>query len=516
MPIAEAASTGRKESWNLGAGWGIGLLVLAFLLRAWGIGGPYEHFDEKIAVQASRHLAATPGWDINWRVAVPAFSGTDQYNFSAYLYATHGFRRALTSVSGAERWRERDGLLAHRLFSACCATLVVGLVGLAGVRLGGGTLGFAAGLLAALNPQLVQDAHYARPEAFMTLLVVASVVLALGRITGPRLALAGGLIGLAAATKASNAALLMIPLVAAWDAATAASGRWWRPDWRQWLGLGSAGVAGGVAGWLAGVPYAVINWGAYRAGLAELAGQYAGSHPPFCLPDYRAVWPLMGEFYVATHGWPLLVAALAGGLWCVWRREVRAAGLLLLPLLAAICLFGSQRVFFERNLSVVLPGAVLLGAIGMQAVFDQVLQHPAGRRIALALGLALASLPGVRVAQRFLGEGVTDRVTAGEAQFKDQLGRDFPGVRLAAGSMFSEREFVWLRGELLSGRGELLYVLMDFNDAFKTRYLPELSRQFLVLPVAEYDGPFADYPTSDLNLFHGHRLRAYRIRERGE
>lgn len=489
------------------------LLALAFVVRIWRFDGPYEHFDEPIAVEVSQHLGHAPGWDINWREAVPELMAGDQYNFSAYLYATHFFRRTLKACSNSEWWTRRGGLLAHRLFSAVCGTAAVGFVLLAGWRLGGPGVGFAAGLLAGLNPQLVQDAHYARPEAFMTLLFAAALWLGLCRLTAWRLGLLGWLVGLAAATKASNALLLVLAVPPIWAEATENTGCWWRPDGARLARLGFFAIGGGALGWGIGVPYALVHWPEYLSGLRTLSGQYHGSHPPHSLPDYGAVWPLLGNYYVTSQGWPLLLATVAGGAWLAVRRAGQFFLLLVVPLALSIWLFGSQRVFFERNLSTVLPAALLLAALGLAGVFQFLRQEPA-RAVVFALAVLLASVPGDRVLLLFLGSGIDGGEQANEQAFRKELAREHPGVRTAVGSLFSPAEFSWLDGELLSGGGELLYVIQDFNDPYKPAYLPELNRRYQAVPVAEYRGTFADYPVSALVVFHGHRLIAYRLRAR--
>ncbi|HET7536510.1 MAG TPA: hypothetical protein VFJ90_08655, partial [Candidatus Didemnitutus sp.] len=65
-----------------------------------------------------------------------------------------------------------------------------------------------------------------------------------------------------------------------------------------------------------------------------------------------------------------------------------------------------------------------------------------------------------------------------------------------------------------AGNGTLLYLVFDFNDAYKAHLLPGLQREFAVAPIDEYRGTFADYPVGAFNVFHGPRVRVYQLREK--
>src|ERR1035437_560044 len=154
MEVLETtAHPGRKFCLTLIA---IIILMAAFGLRAWRIDGPYEHIDELIARHVSHHLETNPGWDNNWRICeIPFFSDRDQYNFSAYLYTTHFFRRAVAPVLPVDWQEERQGVVIHRLFSVICGTVAVGMLMLVAGRVAGWQVMLLTGALAAGNVQLV-------------------------------------------------------------------------------------------------------------------------------------------------------------------------------------------------------------------------------------------------------------------------------------------------------------------------------------------------------------------------
>lgn len=486
------------------------VLMVALVLRIWELDGALENFDEPIAVYVSKHLETWPGWDNNWKgSAIPHFSAHDQYNFSAYLYATHIFRRSLDLLSDAAWIDARDGLIAHRLFSALCGTAAVGFVMATGRRIGGGQLALMAGLLVALSPQLVQEAHFARPEGFMTM--VAMVMIWLGFLptrAAWRPAAMAFLVGILTATKFSNAALLILPAFTAveiWRDRTA-TGSQRIPELMRWGGVVALGFAGG---WALGVPYALVNWEQYLTGVRLLTAQYAGSHPPFSLPDYSVVWPLMGAHFKATLGLPLLAAAALGMFFCVREGKWRTVALLVVPTLASIWLFGSQRVFFERNLCLVLPAMLLLSAMGLAGIFAALTTRPWHYRAATTAAVLLASLTGDRVLLLFLRDSMTGVDERRLEAFQEELKRDYPGVPSTFSSLFYEGDIPHLKHEAHRAGGQLLLFLWDMNDAYKARWLPVLERELQAIPVGECREVLADYPTSSM---HGKLLRVYLLR----
>lgn len=491
------------------------VLLTAFGLRLWRIDGPYDHIDELIARHVSHHLATHPGWDNNWRICeIPYFSDRDQYNFSSYLYATHFFRRAIAPMMPVQ-WREdRQGVVVHRLFSVICGTVAVGLLMVVAGRIAGPLVMLLAGALAAGNVQLVLDAHYARPESFMSMVALAVVwlgLLPIARIWRPTLM--AFLVGLLAATKMTNTAFLALAIFAAWQV--------WRERnlaesaWRPAGLLVAAGALSFFVGWALGAPFALLHPQAWIVGLQFLQAQYSGVHAPYSMPDHGLVWPIMRDYFVSTHGLPLLMAIGLGGAVCLWRRQWAACVLLLLPVAGYATLFGVQRVFVERNLSPVLPSALLLGVMGFVALVTWLWRSGSVRiGITAATAVLLALVTGERALGLLLREGLTEIEPSRNQAYLSGLKRDFPKQHQAFTSLYNDTDMDWLRGEVQAGQGEVLLTVVDFSDAYKVKWLPVMEKLFTVLPVAEYRGTFADYPLSGLNNFHGCRLRTYVVRLR--
>lgn len=205
-----------------------------------------------------------------------------------------------------------------------------------------------------------------------------------------------------------------------------------------------------------------------------------------------------------------------GVAWCCWRRRLNEIVLLVLPVVSFVFLFGMQKMFVERNLSPVLPLALLLATAGFFAMANWLWQNDL-RRVGATLltAVLLASITGDRAVWLLLHEGVTETQAKGYEAYLKALDRDFPEVRKSFTSLFNDNDMDWLKGELM-GRREVILNVFDFNDAYKKRGFEEMERRFNVFPVAEYRGTFADYPLSGLNNFHGPRMRTFLVRSLGE
>ena len=302
----ETRGRGRLTWWIAAAA----MVVFGFGLRAAFYHGGYGHPDETITVEVVRHMRQSGDLDTNWAKA-PTL-GTDlrydQYNFSSHLYATYWFYRFVKLVPGTLGWRSEDeGFWVYRFFSVLLATLVVGQAMRLAERNGGRTAALGAGLLTAGAVQLVQDAHYSRPEAFVTALTMALVAIGWPRekLSLPAVAGAALTVGLLVACKVSMALLAWLPLVPVFAAWRGGSGRV-----RGWA-LVMVPV-GGLAGFVAGAPGAVANPAAFVNGIEFLMNQYAGLHPPHSHLNGGRVADMVGAYYVATLGWPLLACGAVG------------------------------------------------------------------------------------------------------------------------------------------------------------------------------------------------------------
>lgn len=280
-------------------------LALALNLAGVGWGLPSRfHPDEKADVVAAM---------VEERRLLP-----DSYvNPSLPLALTAPLVAVQHAVGGgwSEPWG--DPLLAARALSALAGAAAVLLIGLAVTHVEPGA-GTAAAFLLAVAPGAVNLCHFATPEPWVLAATSLVLLVALRHLEGRAPAWVPGLVlGLAASTKYTAAALAVPVLAAAWMRRRGPAAR---ADRLAWLAAGLAALAAGL----------VLAGGAGR----HLA---AGLH----LADLRLLHPESAQAFVlglaraSTAGGGAMLVLLALGAWprarglerALVRREVVVAGL---------------------------------------------------------------------------------------------------------------------------------------------------------------------------------------------
>jgi len=488
----------------------VAILVLGFGLRAAYYDRGYAHPDEPITKEVVGHMRKSGDLDTNWAKA-PTLSVDlryDQYNFSSHLYATYWFYRFTKLVPGTLGWRsDREGFVVYRFFSVLLATLVVWQAMRLGERLGGRGAALGAGWLTAWAALLVQDAHYARPEAFVTALMLALVAWCWPREKLRVVAVAAGSItvGLLVACKVSMLLIgwmPLVPLVAAWRGAarkqrTAALASW---------------LPGVVGGFVAGAPGAVADPAALVNGIEFLMNQYAGLHPPHSRLEGGAVAPLMAGYFVATLGWPVILSACGGAGVLVWRRRWAELVLVGGPVVLFVGYFSTRSVFFERNLSHVLPLFLGLAAVGAMAAAEALGRRVRGSVRVLApvvfavLVVASWRVTGPLINMEFSGKGA-ERHQAFEAELREK----FIEVDWKEVLLLNDGPLVELEARMKRDHCPVLLRVTDFNDEWSAYNLSLLAPRFQARLVGDYPGMFAHVPACTLHTYHSPHDRYFLV-----
>jgi hypothetical protein len=345
-----------------------GLVVLALVLRLWGIGHglPYVFNADENAHFVPRAIGMfdhsyNPGYFIN----PPAFTyllhglfwlrwGGDgvQDAFAADMGDVYGFARVVAAVLGAA---------------------AVALVLAAGARMFDRRVGFLAAALLATAFLPVHYGHFALndvPALAPLCLALVGIAGVLRRDAISDHALAGLGIGLAAATKYTAGIAVLCLLLAT----------------RRPKHLLVAGAVAVVA-FLVANPYALLDFGAFRTGLGEQSAASRDGGGKLGLVEENGFLYYLGT---ATWGlgWIPALAALAGAV-LLARRERRTALVLLVPLAVFLLFMGTQGRFFARWLLPVYPLLALLAAYAAVRAADAVRRAP---RAALAVaGVALCA-----------------------------------------------------------------------------------------------------------------------------
>jgi 4-amino-4-deoxy-L-arabinose transferase-like glycosyltransferase len=311
-------------------------------------------------------------------------------NVAAYLVGYY-------SQASSGRWprihdlQVEDVLLWGRVAAGVIpGTLAVLAVFFLGRLLFGATVGLIAAALLAVAPAVVEVSQYNKPDSLLVLFCTLSVLTTLVYLDrgGARLAFAGGVVvGLAVAVK-YNAALVLLPFLAAVLV-------------RQGLHLFQRadlylGALGTVVGFTAGCPYWYpdlprflehVGAGLYNYGYLGLEGA-SGTDNWYGHASYTARY---------GAGLASVVASLLGLAIALYRIDRRIAVFLLYPVLY-YGFYSSQKINFAGNLVPVYPFYAVLAAYGIieSLSFASGLLHrrmgafsPWLERAALALALVL-------------------------------------------------------------------------------------------------------------------------------
>lgn len=496
-----------------GAAWAWWILALAVVAAGFGLRAAYYHNgyghpDETITTEVVGHMRKSGDLDTNWARAKTLSIDLryDQYNFSSHLYATYWFYRTVKLVPGTLGWRSDDGgFWVYRFFSVVLASLVVWQTMRLAERSGGRIAALGAGLLTTVSVQLVQDAHYSRPEAFTTALMLVLVALCWPREKFSVVAVAGGAltVGLLVACKVSMLLLgwmPLVPLIAAWRRITGRE--------RGWAVV--AVPVGIIAGFAAGAPGAVQDPAAFANGIAFLMKQYGGLHPPHSHIDGGRVADMLGGYYVATLGWPLLVCAAVGGIVLAGRRRWAELALLGGPVALFAGYFATRSVFFERNLSHVLPLFLVLAAVGAVAGAEWLARGRRGwQGVVTAAILTACAMPGWRVTWPLVTEEFSGAGSNRHMAFEAALKAKHPGGEWKEVSLLNDGPLIELAARLKADRKPVLLRITDFNDEWNAYNHKAFVDRFEAKLVADYPGNFVRVPVCTLHTYHSPHDRYY-------
>lgn len=331
-------------------------LVIALIVRVWGInfGLPFTfHPDEgqyvMEALRMGKAMTLRP-----WTLCNP----------SLYTYVLMGSLAGPTGILSLAGW-PREALVASaylisRLVSTLFGVGAVYLVYLIGSRYVSPLVGHVAALFLALNFLHARDSHFATNDIPAVTLGLLAFHLFLRASDGPprTLFVSGLAAGLAVAMK-YNLGVLIIPLAVA----AMIRSRGVKP--LQWAREAAAGTLGGLTGFLAGAPYALLDFSRFRQDLAGL--EAVGSGPWF---GQSGEAPALFYLKALLQGSGVVIVALAvaGTIWVLTCGRDRF-GVLVLVFLGALA--GSLALYtraFVRFALPLLPLICLLAAVAVYRV----------------------------------------------------------------------------------------------------------------------------------------------------
>ncbi|HEX7362883.1 MAG TPA: glycosyltransferase family 39 protein [Bryobacteraceae bacterium] len=429
----------------------------------------------------------------NWKYAanIPDPFRVDCYNFSSYMYAD-----ALAVGPHAAH-----PLFRERTFSAILGTLAVILFYLVALRLFGLRVALAALAITSVFPLLVQDAHYARPEAFVTFLCGVVYLCSAMMLSSPRpirwLAGASFCCGLMVASKVSLPPIAAVPLIAlaARKALTKRSIGIW--------------VALLIGGFLVGVPDAFLHPTAFWNGIEMLRHYYAGEHPPYSPLDSNYCFGLLSLYFWQTLGPFCCVLSLGGIAVLLWRRQYAYFAMIAAPVLFYFLYFGLQRLFFERNLSHIAPLIAILVGVGLSWLTG--IGPRSVRFLAFTVILSIALLIPTCVSYKLVFIAMRTIPQERAKQYEEQITKreGLPIEHLRYFMTLVEVEHAISLAE--SSASDVIIAIYDYNDAYTRRARRILRRQIRTQEVGFFPSVFRGFSVSTLLTYHSPNIRYIRL-----
>ncbi len=354
----------------------LAILVLAAWLRFSSLQFQYTHPDEIIAASVAQRIVASGSLDTNWRLAsLPAAFNYDQYNFSGFNLSAALVLKASEAL-GISSHAQSDSIKILRMYSSVLGVLVVLLTFLLGRQLFDAKVGLFAALLCAVAVLLYQDSLYARPETFVSLLVLLTIYISGIETRFLNKCFFACLIwGILIATKISMIVLVPIALLPLDRPSKRDDARGYLPQMRGYFFLVSSYVKdhaalallGLFAGFFLAAPYAVLNPKEFAVGIAFLRNQYSSVSWPHGIFDGSRTEMLLhaGEYFRSTLGLTVMVLFCVGAVQAFRLYRFRVFGICIF-VMGFFIWFSAMPVFFERNFSHLLPVIFICAGFGVQ------------------------------------------------------------------------------------------------------------------------------------------------------
>ena len=472
----------------------------------------YVHPDEPITTGVVQYLKEPGTWDTNWaNIPLPERYQYNQYNFSAFFYATYLF-------DGLVELGSKIGLIhsdyeprtAYRFFSGLLSIVFLFQVAVLAYSFGGRIVSLLATAIVMGVPLLVQDAHYARPEPFVTVLFLAviSICWPSGRHSYWKILGSSVIIGILVATKVSMLMIAWMPVVPVLFLHSTLG-----KDFRKVVILsGAVAFFGIVLGFVIGVPGAVLNPDAFIHGVFYLMDQYSGAHPPHSHLDGGFVADIAIGYFWATMGVGIILGGLLGIAFLVRDRNWEAVVLIIAPTLLFVGYFFQQSVFFERNLSHVVPLFGILSAIG---IYRAIALIPFKQSYQKSLVTACIGL-GVLIQPLQLSATLVFSDFSGSSRGKgrivlDSIKSELYGEFEFVPTMFKHDTVSYCADHFNSGGGNLLLGIEAYGDEWSDQFIKSLQQSFEMQLVRSVTSNYENVPISTLHTYNSCYIQFYLV-----
>lgn len=474
--------------------------------------------DDNLVANLCDTIVSSGNWQPDWNRAIPtsaphpffeqesqrtALPHAHHYNFTTHILISAAALKGARSLS----WDIPTATLLHHIAFFWDSISLLCII-LCGRALGGTLLAGVAASLYALFPLAVQGSHYARPDAFLTAISSALLLLTLLRPRLPSTAWAmgcGGLLALAVICKASQLLLGLLPALAWLSVWLTASNK--RTTTVTLLKEGGVLTSTVLLVVFLLFQLANIHWQDFVISVQSISLYYYHPAPPDVLEHFSTLNQLknIGHYAVSTLGLPLLLFTVLGSAWQLTKHGSNGM-LLVLPIVALTAYFATVPTFFDRSFCVLSANVVLLAAYGITGIANRLtLASP----VAATLLTLLCSITPIQINYHLQTDHLRQHHNDDRLAFQNQLKSQWPGFWLKPvnrGDIFSRQ---------LPAKPEKMpriYIVEDFNDSNSRDYAAQLRDNGFV-QIATFTGDFVAVPTSSLLTVHEAARYRYFIRQ---
>jgi 4-amino-4-deoxy-L-arabinose transferase-like glycosyltransferase len=476
-----------------------GFLLLFFsaaLLAVWlryDVSTEVYSIDETLITEIIQSMFDNRNLDANFNQIVGGwFPGAEyhQYIFSSYIVSARLWVEFLqvAILNKINLW------VAVRAWGCALDLATFFLVFGIGKMYSGRAVGLLAAFLYAISPTAVFEAHWIRPDVYMSFAAagIAMASLYMSRYFYICTLLAAMLSGAAFACKFSGLLLIAAPFIALVYRPVPGSGLTFSRA-ASWLVIS---IAGFVIGFGLSSPYALINFEKFLWGTQFVFWQYSLGQP-----SEGSVYPGLANpildalgFYMLALG-PFFCATVVLAFWLGWRNKTERRKLMIIASVPMVCLasIATQQQFSIRNISHAMPVLCVLasaGAMGFYNLIKSNKKFPIAKLIAIAF---LVSSPSFVYATLLVTNYMRGNSDESFISYENALMEKFPQKKLAVISYPD----IWMFKLPERNEGNI-YRLDIQKSSWDQVYLSEIMNSDQYRIISEYKTPFYYFPQSDI------------------
>ncbi len=488
------------RQWQISCGLVV-IACMAYVFLRFDGGLNYWHPDEMIPVKIIENIFKSGVWDTNFISAdLPDHFKYDLYNFSSYFIVSAIIVKVVMPVLEL-LGIDVELLSVLRYISAFFHVGVILMTFVLGRTLfGSHKVGMVASWIVAVFPLLFQDSLYARAESFVGMLSLLVVFMTAKLYESPRnigFFVVGGLIGFLIAAKITFLVLLILPVIVVL--------RQWKKGIRVWIKWGCWEVSGLIIGFIAGVPYILVNWSAYVSGVMSLFSQYGSVHRPHGLVNGNFLEKALygWQYFEAIGAGVFLLMAIIGWLLCFRRNQYYNFFVMGLCFLL-IVYFSTKPVFFERNFSFTIP---ILASCASYAIFEilaRFSRYPKVKVMVSCILIIVTLFPLGSFLWKFDTQVLSGEHQRSRKEMRAELERQYDT---------KIKNFVWLltdfhydqfKDQISKDKEIRIYEIFGANDAYTNHYIEQAVEDLGMTLISELPSPFEEsgLPASTLYTYH--------------